>query len=103
MEVAEASVKFAIDNCPVEGLLSKEDGTSFSLNDLQVLLEKLRETEKALGSKLDDGLLMSLRVVMSYTSENCPVEGVSSFHDGREISGKNIVTLEEKLRGPERR
>lgn len=101
LEVAEASVKFALENCPVEGLLSKEDGTDVSLDDMQSLLEKLQEAEKAPGSKLGDDLLVSLTSVISYTSENCPVEGVSTYHDGRQISGRNIMTLEEKLRTPQ--
>jgi hypothetical protein len=100
LEVAEASVKFAMENCPVEGLLSREDGTDISVDDLQSLLVKLQDAEKAPGLTLDEDVLLSLRSVMSYTSENCPVEGVSTFHDGRQISGKNIMTLEQKLRAP---
>jgi hypothetical protein len=42
--------------------------------------------------------LETLRSVIDYTSENCPVEGVSTFHDGRPMTGKNIMTLDEKLR-----
>ena len=99
VEVAEASVRFAMDNCPVEGLLSKEDGTSISLDDLQTLLEKLLDREKMPGSKLSDDITTTLRSVIDYTSENCPVEGVATHHDGRPISGKDIMTLDEKLRG----
>jgi len=98
MEVAEASVKFAMENCPVEGLLSKEDGTSISLDDLQTLLEKLQGYERTPGSKLDDDVAPTLRSVIDYTSQNCPVEGVSIFHDGRPISGRDIMVLDEKLR-----
>jgi len=35
LEVAEASVRFALENCPVEGVLSREDGTPVSLDGLQ--------------------------------------------------------------------
>lgn len=98
MEVAEASVKFAMENCPVEGLLSKEDGTSISLDDLQTLLEKLQRLERTPGNRLDDDVAPTLRSVIDYTSENCPVEGVSTFHDGRPISGRDIMALDEKLR-----
>jgi hypothetical protein len=97
MEVAEVSVKFAIENCPVEGLLTKEDGTSISLDDLQTLLEKLQETEKTPGSRFSDDVTPTLRSVIDYTSENCPVEGVATFHDGRPISGRDIMKLDEKL------
>jgi hypothetical protein len=98
LEVAEASVKFAMENCPVEGLLSNEDGTSISFDELQNLLEKLREFEKTPGPGLGEEIAMTLGSVIDYTSENCPVEGVATFRDGRPISGRNIMTLDEKLR-----
>jgi hypothetical protein len=101
LEVAEASVRFAMENCPVEGLLSKEDGSSVSLDELQVLLERLEETERTPGLKLGGNVLMTLRSVIDYTSENCPVEGVATFHDGRPISGRSIMSLDEKLRSRE--
>jgi hypothetical protein len=98
MEVAEASVRFAMENCPVEGLLSKEDGTSISLDEMQSILEKLQEAEKTPGFKIGGEVALTLKSVIDYTSENCPVEGVAVFHDGRPISGKDIMTLDEKLR-----
>lgn len=98
LEVAEASVRFAMENCPVEGLLSNEDGSSVSLDDLQALLGNVEETERTSGLKLSREVLMTLRSVLDYTSENCPVEGVATFRDGRPISGKNIMSLDEKLR-----
>jgi hypothetical protein len=98
LEVAEASIRFAMENCPVEGLLSNEDGSSVSLDDLQALLERLEETERTPGLKLSGDILVTLRSVIDYTSENCPVEGVAKFHDGRPISGKNVMLLDEKLR-----
>ncbi|HUI23051.1 MAG TPA: hypothetical protein VLY82_01505 [Nitrososphaerales archaeon] len=102
LEVAEASVRFAMENCPVEGLLSNEDGTSVTLDELQILLEKLQETEKTPSPRLGDDVALALRGVIDYTSENCPVEGVATFHDGRQISGRDIMTLHEKLRGEAR-
>ncbi|MGP8125868.1 MAG: hypothetical protein ACLQEQ_08430 [Nitrososphaerales archaeon] len=100
LEVAEASVRFALENCPVEGVLSSEDGTPVSLDGLQTLLERLKDIESrpTPASKLNGGDLIQLRSVIDYTSENCPVEGVSTFHDGRPISGKDIMTLAERLK-----
>ena len=99
LEVAEASVRFAMENCPVEGLLSNEDGTPVSLDELQSLLETLGEIENqhAPGSTLGEDMVSRLKSVIVYTSENCPVEGVATFHDGRPISGKSITMLAEKL------
>ena len=100
LEVAEASVRFAIENCPVEGLLSKEDGTPLTLDDLQALLDRLSEVEdgRAPSVNIDGVIAAQLRNVIDYTSENCPVEGVATFHDGRSVTGKSITILAEKLR-----
>ncbi|HYC11545.1 MAG TPA: hypothetical protein VEC02_02660 [Nitrososphaerales archaeon] len=100
LEVAEASVRFAMENCPVEGLLSKEDGTPVTFDDLQALLDQLNEIEgqRAPSVNLSEDLASQLRNIVDYTSENCPVEGVTSLHDGRPVSGKNVTTLAEKLR-----
>lgn len=102
LEVAEASVRFAMENCPVEGLISNGDGSSISFDDLQALLERVEETERTPGLKLAGDALVTLRSVIDYTSENCPVEDVATFHDGRQISGKNIMALHEKLKEEER-
>lgn len=104
LEVAAASVRFAIENCPVEGVLSSEDGTPVSLDGLQTLLERLKEIENqsTSASKPTEDVLLQLKVVIDYTSENCPVEGVATFRDGRPISGRGIMTLAEKLREPSR-
>ena len=98
LEVAEASVDFAIQNCPVEGLLSTENGKSISLDDLQDLLDKVKRIEATPGANIGEEFESVLRSVIDYTSENCPVEGVASFHDGRPITGRSIMELREKLR-----
>jgi hypothetical protein len=100
LEVAEASVRFAMENCPVEGLLSKEDGTPVTLDDLEALLDRLKGIEggQAPSVNIGEDIAAQLRNVIDYTSENCPVEGVAAFHDGRSVSGKNIAILAEKLR-----
>ena len=91
-------MKFAMEICPVEGLLSRDDGASISIDDLQMLLEKLEEAEKTPGGKVTEEFTPILRSVIDYASENCPVEGVSTFRDGRPISGGDIMALDEKLR-----
>ncbi|HMD78770.1 MAG TPA: hypothetical protein VKF39_02175 [Nitrososphaerales archaeon] len=100
MEVAEASIRFAMENCPVEGVLTHDDGSSVSLDELQSLMENLQGHEGTFvaGSSLGVALAGQLRIVIDYASENCPVEGVTPFHDGRRISGRDIVALAEKLR-----
>ena len=84
----------------MEGLLSKDDGTPVTLDDLQALLARLIEIEsgRAPNVNLGEDIVALLRNVIDYTSENCPVEGVTSFHDGRSVSGNSITTLAEKLR-----
>lgn len=102
LQVAEASVRFALENCPVEGILSNEDGTPVSLDELRTLLERLGEIENqpTTAPMLNEDVLVPLKGVIDYTSENCPVEAVATFHDGRPISGKDIMTLAEKLKEP---
>jgi hypothetical protein len=97
LEVAEASIAFALQNCPVEGVLTGPDGTPVTYDGLQALLERLREMENRSGPQLDDDILNQLKAVIDYTNENCPVENVSTFHDGRPILGSNITALAEKL------
>jgi ferredoxin len=99
LEVAEASVKFALENCPVEGLLSTPDGNGMTLEDIQDLLEQVKRVEDpSSGAALDDTALAKLEAVMEYTSQNCPVESVATYHDGRPISGKDIMKLAEELK-----
>jgi hypothetical protein len=100
LEVAEASLSFAIQNCPVEGVLPSLEGTPVTYDELQSLLDELRQVEdKSSTSELGEEALLQLRVVIGYTSENCPVENVATFHDGRSISGRDIIALAQKLRG----
>jgi hypothetical protein len=98
LEVAEASITFALQNCPVEGVLTGPDGTPVTFDGLQALLERLKEMENRSGTQLDDDILNQLKAVVDYTSENCPVESACTFHDGRPILGINIMALAEKLR-----
>jgi len=103
LEVAEASIRFALQSCPVEGVLTGPDGTPVTYDSLQTLLGKLEglENQSDIGPQLDGDALGQLRSVIGYTSENCPVENVSTFHDGRPILGINILALAEKLRNEE--
>ncbi len=100
LEVAEASVAFAMQNCPVEGILSTEDGSPISLDMLQALLERLRNAERdSTGSSaFAKDELLQLQVVVGYTYENCPIEGAATFHDGRTITGKDSETMVSKVR-----
>jgi len=65
---------------------------------MQTLLERLQEIENTPGPDFGEDITPILRSVIDYTSENCPVEGVATFHDGKPISGRDIMTLDEKLR-----
>ena len=100
LEVAEASITFALQSCPIEGVLTGPDGTPVTYDGLQNLLDKLQEMENRSdsGPQIGDDVLSQLKAVINYTSENCPVENVSTYHDGRPILGTNIMALAEKLR-----
>ncbi|HXX72091.1 MAG TPA: hypothetical protein VEI80_00215 [Candidatus Acidoferrales bacterium] len=99
LEVAEASIRFALQSCPVEGVLTGPNGAPVTYDSLQTLLEKLVESENRSdsGPQLGDDVLSQLKEVIGYTSENCPVENVSTFHDGRPILGVNVLALANKL------
>ncbi len=101
LEVAEASITFALQNCPVEGILSTEDGSPITLDMLQDLLDALKgaEMEPGNATSFNREELLRLEGVMSYTYENCPVEGATTFHDGRLISGRESAALVAKIRG----
>jgi hypothetical protein len=100
LEVAEASVSFAIQNCPVEGVLAGEDGVPVTIDGLQALLERIEAAEGQAGAlRLGEGDLGQLKVVIEYTNENCPVENVSTFHDGRPMTGRDMMALARKLTG----
>jgi len=60
--------------------------------------ETIIEIENGPEPQPDINILSQLRAVIDYTSENCPVENVSTFHDGRPILGANVMALAEKLR-----
>jgi hypothetical protein len=48
----------------------------------------------------DNEVLNQLKAVIDCTSENCPVENVSAFHDGKPILDGKIMALADKLRNP---
>ena len=100
LEVAEAEVEFAMQNCPVEGIVSTVDGTPVTFEDLESILAKLKELEGSPGTvgALEGGQLLQLEALSDYTFENCPVESTATFHDGRPVSGQDIAALAGKLK-----
>ena len=99
LEVAEASISFALQNCPVEGVLTGPDGMAVTYDGLQALLGRVKELEnRSDNGPMPDDVVAQLQAVIDYTSENCPVESVSTFHDGRPILGRNVTDLAEKLK-----
>ena len=42
LEVAEVGIAFALQNCPVEGVLTSPDGTPVTYDGLQAVLERAK-------------------------------------------------------------
>ncbi len=93
-------MEFAMQNCPVEGILSTSDGGSVTFDDLQAILERLKALEGQPGrmQELEGEQILQLEALTEYTYENCPVERAGTFHDGRQVSAKDIGTLRAKLK-----
>lgn len=102
LEVAEAEIEFAMQNCPVEGIISTSDGAPVSFDDLQALLEKLKGmVGQVRMEELEGNQILQLEALSEYTGENCPVESTATYHDGRQVSGRDIASLAEKLKALE--
>jgi hypothetical protein len=100
LEVAEAEVEFAMQNCPVEGILSTSDGGSVTFDDLQAILGRLKglEGQPSAIQGLEGEQILQLEALSEYTYENCPVESTATYQDGRQVSARDIATLTDKLR-----
>ncbi len=100
LEVAEDEVEFAMQTCPVEGIVSASDGALVTFDDLEGILDKLRGMSRQTVSvgELDGSEILKLEALTDYTYENCPVENTATFHDGRQVSAKDIAALRDKLK-----
>lgn len=88
LAVAKANLRFALDNCPVDGGLPLEDGCVSSREATEALLGRL-EAMGTQGVKATDlayeevGLL---KAIADYALDGCPIEGGMTLDDGILVS-----------------
>jgi len=99
VQVAKANVKFALENCPVDGGILMEDGCAGSRESLEVLLKKLQLVEAQPTTGLDVGgeEVKLLSAVVGFALDFCPIEGGMMLDDGVLVSRENLTALREKL------
>ncbi len=93
-EVAKANVKFALDNCPVDGGLPTEDGCALSRETVEALLTKLEAGGDA--PSLTEEELKLLQTIAGFTLEYCPYEGGLTLDDGGVASATDMTALRER-------
>ncbi len=100
-EVARANLRFALENCPVDGGILIEDGGTTSRESVEDLVERLGANE----TRTIDALEFSredfkvLKAVADYGLETCPVEGGMMADDGSPVSRTDLKALREKIQG----
>lgn len=99
LAVAKASLRFALDNCPVDGGLPLEDGCVSSREATEALLGRL-EAMGTQGMKAADlayeevGLL---KAIADYALDGCPIEGGMTLDDGSLVSRGELSALRDKI------
>jgi hemerythrin-like domain-containing protein len=99
--IAEASLRFALENCPVDGGILTEDGRTSSEESVEVLLKKL-EAAKARPGRLDDLTeeeIKLLEALAEYAVQECPIDGTPLPESDRGLTKADIRALREKYRG----
>ncbi len=98
-EVAGAILRFALENCPIDGGIVTDDGCTTSLESAETLRRRLGETSAAgtVGLSAEEATL--LRTVATYALETCPVGGGIERDDGQVLSEAEMTKLRERLEG----
>ncbi len=99
LEVVRAEVEFAVQNCPVEGVLSTTNMEQVTFDDLQNLQARLDglKGRQDWAAELSRKEILELCALVEYTVENCPVEGSATHADGRPILGSDVSSLAQKI------
>ncbi len=96
--IAKANLKFALENCPVDGGILAEDGRSFSRESVEALLGRLEdESSPSVGQSLTEGELSVMRALAEYALEECPIEGGLVRDDGSLVSMPELQAYRERI------
>jgi hypothetical protein len=99
LRLVKANLTFAIENCPIEGGITTEDGRFSSRDAFEALLKKLGAVQITPMNRLDlsNEDLGFLIATADYALTNCPVEGIMT-EDGQMASSEAFAALREKLK-----
>jgi hypothetical protein len=99
LRLAKANLTFAIENCPIEGGITAEDGSFSSRDSFEALLKKLQAMQIKPVNRVDlsNEDLGFLIATADYALTNCPVEGIIT-EDGQMASRETFTALHEKLK-----
>ncbi|HUI00619.1 MAG TPA: hypothetical protein VLX56_03190 [Nitrososphaerales archaeon] len=97
--VAKANLRFALENCPVDGGILVEDGCSFTRETVESLLSRLESWSPgaAAGTAPSDDDLKVMRALADYALEDCPIEGGLFLDDGSLVSRSDLRAYREKI------
>ncbi len=96
--VAKANLRFALENCPVDGGVLAEDGCSFSRESVEALTDRLEELGSSSGGAgLSEDELKVMRAVADYALGECPIEGGLIRDDGSLVSRSELRAYRERI------
>lgn len=96
--VAKANLRFALENCPVDGGVLAEDGCSFSRESVEELIGRLEEPGwSSGGADLSENELRVMRAVADYALDECPIEGGLIRDDGSLVSRSELRAYRERI------
>ena len=97
--VAKANLKFALENCPVDGGVEEEDGDTTSRESVEALLERLDAVgaNSIEATDLSEDEVKLLKAVGDYALEGCPIEGGMMRDDGSLVTRAELKDFREKI------
>ncbi|MDG6971364.1 MAG: hemerythrin domain-containing protein [Nitrososphaerota archaeon] len=99
LSVVTANLRFALENCPVDGGVLTEDGSASSEESVRSLLKKLEaaKTRPISLRDLPNGEVKLLKAIAEYAIKECPIDGAMMLNSGRFISKDDLRSLKQKL------
>ena len=96
--IVKTNLRFALENCPVDGGILTDDGNTSSEEAVRALLKKLEAiNERPVGPKdLVDGQINLLKAIQDYAIQECPIDGALNVDSGALISKADIRAVREK-------
>ena len=97
--IVKTNLRFALENCPVDGGVLTEDGNTTSEESLRVLLRKLEAAKnRPVGARdLAGEEIRLMKAVADYAIQECPIDGAVNLETGTLISKANIRAVRKKI------